>query len=78
MPKSRIMTSRKWLGDLLYDAGVDDEVPEKFEQLRQFLIKKVGALIKKGAITQRLDAILLDEAQDYLPEEMRSCQEVCK
>ncbi len=70
VPTARILTSRKWLGDLIFEAGVDLDIPVGFQEQRRFLIENVNLLIKKGAITQRFDAILLDEAQDYLPEEI--------
>jgi superfamily I DNA/RNA helicase len=75
---SKVLTYHKWQHDLLYAYGahkgtqadpadVDDN---SFDEQRAELNSKVLALIKRKHLQGLYDAILLDEAQDYLPEEI--------
>jgi len=69
-PSAKVQTCRKWQQDLLYSYGVRIEPPDDFEEQRTYFIQELGALIKKNRLSKIYDAILLDEAQDYLPEEI--------
>lgn len=67
---SKVKTSIKWCEDLLTEAGVDFDRPNEYEQHRSSLFQKVHALIEAGEFNHSYDAVLLDEAQDYSPDEV--------
>ncbi len=69
-PVDKLKTSTKFFQDLLYSYGVRIQLPTGFEELRKVLIDEVGKLIKTRKLQDVYDTILLDEAQDYLPEEI--------
>lgn len=66
----KIMTSRKMFIDLLFQYGRSEEIPSDFDEGRRFLIAKVNDLVNDEDLGKVYDAILLDEAQDYLPQEI--------
>src|SRR5207247_1446657 len=69
---SKVKTHTKWQLSLLFEYGVklkidpDDEAD--FEKHRAELNSEISALIKRKKLHGLYDAVLLDEAQDYLPE----------
>lgn len=71
---SKVKTHTKWQRNLLFEYGVklnidpDDETD--FEKHRAELNSEISALIKRKKLHGLYDAVLLDEAQDYLPEEV--------
>jgi superfamily I DNA/RNA helicase len=71
---SKVKTHTKWQRNLLFEYGVklnidpDDEAD--FEKHRAELNSEISALIKRKKLHGLYDAVLLDEAQDYLPEEV--------
>jgi superfamily I DNA/RNA helicase len=72
---SKVKTYRRWQYGLLseYNADTDNEDgPEEanFDQQRAELNSQVAELVKGRRLHGIYDAILLDEAQDYLPEEI--------
>jgi superfamily I DNA/RNA helicase len=69
-PASKVRTCRKWEQEFLYGYGVRTEPPEDFEEQRAYFIEQMEELIRKKKLVNVYDAILLDEAQDYLPEEI--------
>jgi superfamily I DNA and RNA helicase len=68
---SRITTLTRWEQDLLYQYGVKIDPPDDFEEQRKYLIGKIEQLIEARKIENIYEATLLDEAQDYLPAEIR-------
>jgi superfamily I DNA/RNA helicase len=69
-PADKIMTSNKWLRDVLHQYGITVDAPEGFEAQRKYLVETVGELAKSRNLTSIYDAVLLDEAQDYMPAEI--------
>ena len=77
-PGHRITTSRRWATDVLYQHGVQLAIPSGFEEQRQYLLGRLQDLIARQQLTNLYDAILLDEAQDYLPEEIAVYRQLSK
>jgi len=67
----KIVTCRKMLTDLLFQYGRAVVIPSKFEEARTYLAEQVADLVSKEKLGKIYDAILLDEAQDYTPQEIR-------
>jgi superfamily I DNA/RNA helicase len=70
LPSGKLLTCRRWQQNLLYAYGVSGEVPSTFEAARQYFNHEITKLIEERQLSNVYDAILLDEAQDYLPEEI--------
>lgn len=66
----KITTSIGWMRSFLWDHGVKPEAREKFDELRAELTRQVKEVIQRANISNVYDAIILDEAQDYLPDEL--------
>ncbi|SRR6266496_33149 len=72
VPPDRVRTSISWMQALLYDHGGDPDVEaEDFDTLRLTLLSRVTEVVKKKKLRHLYDAILLDEAQDYLIGEVQ-------
>jgi superfamily I DNA/RNA helicase len=69
-PSSKIQTCRSWQRNLLLEHDIKVKLPEKFEDQRNLLIHETKKLIRNEKLTNLYDCILLDEAQDYIPEEI--------
>lgn len=69
-PASKVRTCRRWQQDFLREYGVKTEPPDDFDEQRQYFVDELGQLIEKKKLSNVYDAILLDEGQDYLPEEI--------
>jgi superfamily I DNA/RNA helicase len=69
-PDSKIMTSNAWQKDVLHQYGVPLNLPTDFDQQRKYLAEQIAELIKREKLKKIYDAILLDEAQDYTPDEI--------
>ncbi len=69
-PSDKIMTSSAWQRDVLYQYGVNFTIPKDFKEQRKYLCQELGALVDRRNLSNLYDAILLDEAQDYNPEEI--------
>ncbi len=70
-PDSKVQTCRQWQWDLLKQYGVTIDMPQDdFIKQREYLLHEIKKLIEKHRLSKIYDAILLDEAQDYLPEEI--------
>ena len=64
----KIQTYVKWGTTLLHDNGIDlDE--DQFNKLRERLLEELVNLANQDKPQNMFDCILLDEAQDYSPEE---------
>lgn len=66
----KIMTSNKWQRDVLFQYGVRLTIPSDFEEQRKYLTQELGNLVERKNLSEIFDAILLDEAQDYTPDEI--------
>lgn len=69
-PLGKIRTSKSWQRNLLFEYGVKDKPPEGFDNQREYYTEKIGDLIAKRGLDRIYETILLDEAQDYTPEEI--------
>jgi len=71
-PASKIMTCRQWQLDLLRQYGCSaPERTGKFEDDRAAYVDATTQLVEKMKLANIFDAILLDEAQDYIPAEIK-------
>jgi len=71
-PLEKIQTHISWTKDFLRMFGVMPDNTSKFESLRKNLAEQIKQLIVCENVKGFYDAILLDEAQDYLPEEIEN------
>jgi superfamily I DNA/RNA helicase len=72
---SKVKTHRQWQYDLLSEYGArpesaKDDEESTFDEQRADMNLRIAELVKKKRLKHLYDAILLDEAQDYLPEEI--------
>ena len=70
IPATKIVTFRKLATDLLYRVGVSVTLPTDFDKSRNVLVNALQAQIDADRIHQEYTCVLVDEAQDFLPEEM--------
>lgn len=70
-PASMIMTCREWQTDLLRQYGEYVESSGNFVRDRNAYLTKVRQVAEDHELYNIFDAILLDEAQDYTPDEIR-------
>lgn len=70
VPPSKIVTCRSWQMRFLGEYGVKVDRSGDYDAQRKAYCKAVAEEIDKRGLNNRYDAILLDEAQDYLPEEI--------
>jgi len=76
---SRITTLKRWEMDLLYEHGFRAKPPAEHDQQRRYYIERIQELIDAGEIAPNLyEVTLLDEAQDYLPEEVKVFRKLSK
>ncbi|TET35475.1 MAG: RNA helicase [Planctomycetota bacterium] len=77
--ESKIKTCRKWQQELLFEYD-DLSKPNsgKFKEQRSFYLEKINQLIESKGLEDLYDAILLDEAQDYLPGEIEVFNKLSK
>lgn len=69
-PPSKITTSRAWGLKFLRGYGKSVVLSGKFEDDRALLADEIQAVIEENELANVYDAIMLDEAQDYLPREI--------
>lgn len=69
-PSDKVQTSRRWAQQLLFQYGIFSNPPTGFEEQRNYFLEEVTNLVEKRKLSHLYDVILLDEAQDYLPEEI--------
>jgi DNA helicase IV len=68
----KIMTHRRWQQQFLFDNDVRVKPPsEKFEEQRDFYTDQICSIIEKKNFEDIYEAILLDEVQDYTPDEIK-------
>jgi len=69
-PPDKVQTSRRWAQQLLFQYEVFTNPPDTFEEQRDYFLNQLKGLVEKRNLYHIYDAILLDEAQDYLPDEI--------
>lgn len=69
-PVSKIMTCREWQADFFRQYRKSPELSGKFEQDRKIFSAEITDITRTMALANIYDAILLDEAQDYTPDEI--------
>jgi superfamily I DNA/RNA helicase len=68
---SCIMTSTRWQRTFLRRHGVTPPDHERFEDERRALLEAMADVLEKRSIPREYQALFLDEAQDYWPEEIQ-------
>jgi superfamily I DNA/RNA helicase len=66
----KLKTCRRWEQDFLLEYGIKANPPDDFDDQRTYFLEEIGKVIEKRKLKSVYDAILLDEAQDYWPEEI--------
>lgn len=69
-PSNHVITSTKWERDFLSEIGHDIPDEKAFPALRNKLMQIIVEHTKSNDVSNYYDAILLDEAQDYMLEEI--------
>jgi len=67
---SKIQTSRSWAYELLREHDITPDLPEDFDTSRRLLCQELKSLLRDKRLGKIYPYILLDEVQDYLPEEI--------
>jgi superfamily I DNA and RNA helicase len=70
LPSEIVRTSIGWGDGFLRQHGERQEREEEFNDRRNQLLRDVQELVKRKSLQNIYEAIFLDEAQDYLPEEI--------
>jgi|SRR5581483_3872421 len=70
LPSEIVRTSRRWSHEFLRQHGRHCNPTGGFEEQRKQLLEELQSLVKSEDLHQVYEAIFLDEAQDYLPEEI--------
>lgn len=66
----KIKTFASWIAGQLHEDGVKPEVDSDFLKQRKKQVAQLSDLIERRKISNAYDAIIIDEAQDCLPEEI--------
>jgi superfamily I DNA and RNA helicase len=69
-PNSSVVTSRFWERSLLREYGYDPDVQGTFSEQRIELLARMNEMVNVKRLGHIYDAIFLDEAQDYLADEI--------
>ncbi len=70
-PDSKVMTCRRWQNELMRQYGHGGIVSSgDFETDRKNALAAITSIADKFELSNIFDAILLDEAQDYIPDEI--------
>ena len=70
LDQNHVVTSFSFWADLLHQYGVSQPQEDTFEAQRRALIDKVAHLVSEHKLVNLYEAVLLDEAHDFLPEEV--------
>lgn len=70
VPAEKILTSHQFFSNILYEYGIHRERLEDFAEQRRMLVEGVSRVVHEKKLENLYDAIILDEAHDYLPEEV--------
>ena len=74
--KQHVVTSHSFWSDLLYEYDVPRPEEDTFEKQRNALVERVAQLVRQRRLSGLYEAILLDEAHDFLPEEVELFSEL--
>jgi len=66
----KIKTCMGWAIDFLKSEGEDHSAPGTFEQKRRTLLQRVRDVVRREGYGKLYEAIILDEVQDYYPDEL--------
>jgi superfamily I DNA/RNA helicase len=69
-PNSSVVTSRSWERSILREHGCDPNVQGTFAEQRMELLDRMKEMVSDKRLGHIYDAIFLDEAQDYLADEI--------
>ena len=75
---NKVMTSIKWMKNILEENDERIERNQNFENFRLHLVENLYSLIKEDKIGYEYEAILIDEAQDFLPKEIQIFHKISK
>jgi superfamily I DNA/RNA helicase len=78
LPQGTVKTLTNWGRNFLYKHGVLFDPQGTFEEKRAQLITEIQGVIHAKKLNKEYEAIFLDEAQDYLPEEIAIFQHLAK
>jgi superfamily I DNA and RNA helicase len=70
LPPEIVRTSRRWSHEFLREHGAGFKPSGTFEEQREQLLQEVEKVSNAQGLKHLYDAIFIDEAQDYLPEEI--------
>jgi len=70
LPSGTLKTSTRWAYDFLYENGVFIKPEGTFEEQRLQRITAVREIVTQKKLAGIYEGVFLDEAQDYLPEEV--------
>ncbi len=76
--EQKIQTSLSWGKEFLWQHGVRFEGSGDFEDVRESLCLEIDKLVRTQKLARVYDAILLDEAHDYLPKEIALFSKLAK
>lgn len=68
--EEKISTMRQWQTQILNEHGKSVELPSDFTEARQVLLEATKAVVDSAGVGKLCDVLLLDESQDYWPEEI--------
>lgn len=74
--KQHVTTSHSFWSNLLYEYDVRRPEEDTFEKQRNALVEGVAKLVRKRGLFGLYESILLDEAHDFLPEEIELFSEL--
>lgn len=69
-PVDKVKTTRRWQLDFLREYNESVDLSGRFEDQRKRIVERIASVVADRRIGQRYDTILIDEAQDLLPEEV--------
>lgn len=78
LPPNILKTLVRWQGDFLYEHGVFIQPQGTFEEQRLQRITAVEEVVRKKRLAGVYEGVFLDEAQDYLPQEIEIFQTLGK
>lgn len=67
----RLMTFRSWAAELLRNNGINVDTKGTYSQVHARLVGGLSDLRSSSGNEAKVDCILIDEAQDYTPEEIQ-------
>ena len=68
--QQHVITSHAFWSNLLYEYDVKRPEENSFEEQRRALVERVAQLVRQRSLVNLYEAILIDEAHDFFPEEV--------